>query len=109
MEPLIAVLAMTALLAGGTWFQYRLSKGRMWHPLWLAFSTTSAAILFVVAGGVGYQLERRNALLAANRWAGEVIWWQVGLGAIFAAIAIVAWRIAIRHTDRELRERRRAA
>ena len=102
MEQVIAFLSIAVLLAAGTWFQYRLSRGRMWHPLWLAFSMTFAAILFLVSGSLGYRLERRVSILAANRWAGGVIWWEIQLGLIFFVLAVIFWRLAIRDTDRRL-------
>jgi hypothetical protein len=102
MEQVLAALVVVALLAGGTWWQHRLSRGRMWDPLWIAFSMTTSACLFVVAGTVGYRLDQRSALLAGNRWADGVIWWQIGFGLVFTALAVVFWRAAIRNTDRRL-------
>jgi hypothetical protein len=106
-EQLVAVLVMAVILGAGTWWQYRLSKGRMWHPLWLAFSMTSAAILFVTAGIAGFRLDRRTAFFADTRWSDDVLWWQVGLGLIFAMLAVLFWRHGIRYTDDLLRSRPR--
>jgi hypothetical protein len=36
-----------------TLFLYRSSGGRMWSPLWLAFTSTALAVVFLVAGVVG--------------------------------------------------------
>ena len=102
MQQLLAGLIFIGLLLAGTWIQYRLSRGRMWHPLWLAFSMTSAALLFLTSGAIGYRLDRQNALLAGNRWVDGVIWWEVHLGAVFALLAVLFWRAAIRETDRIL-------
>lgn len=105
MEQLIVVLVMAALLGLGTWFQYRLSNRRMWHPLRLAFTTTLGALLFLVTGVVGYRLSQPEMWLAGSRWADGVLWWQVGLGIVFAALAVLFWRIAIRETDRLITQR----
>jgi hypothetical protein len=99
-EPLVAGLIFVAVLLALTWFQHRLSRGRMWHPLWLAFSMTFAAALFVVAGAIGYRLDRRLQMTADSRWVESVIWWQVALGVVFATLAVIFWRMAIRETDR---------
>ena len=107
MEQFVAVLVIATFIAAGTWFQYRLSKGRMWKPLWLAFSMTFAAILFVVAGLAGFRLDRRTAFFADGRWAGDILWWQCGLGVLFAVMAAVFWRLAIRDTDARLRSSHR--
>jgi len=75
---------------------------RATSPLWFAFSTTAAALLFTVSGGMGYGLQKGPPLLAESRWTGDVIWPQVWTGLLFAIIAVFCWRNAIRDTDRRL-------
>lgn len=106
MQPLIGGLTMSALLTIGTWMQYRLANGRMWHPLRMAFTTSLGAALFLVAGGTGFRLDRHSALLAGTQWAGGVIWWEIWTGLILAALAAIFWRLAIRETDRLIRQAR---
>jgi hypothetical protein len=103
-EPLFALLTVGTLFGAGAWLQARLSKGRTWSPLWLAFSTTSAALLFLVAGSVGFRLDRHTVFLLGSRWSDTVIWWEVGWGAIFAGLAVIFWRLAIRDADRQLNQ-----
>ncbi len=102
MEQLTVALTIIALLAAATWFQFRLSKRRAWTPLWQAFSSTFAAALFLISGSIGYRLDGRTSFLAGNRWSDTVIWWEIGMGLLFAAFAVLCWRLAIRHTDRLL-------
>jgi len=97
-----AVLTLVAIVAAGMWFQYRLSQGRAWSPLWLAFSSTFAAALFLVSGSIGFRLQ--TTLLATSRWSDSVIWPEVGVGLVFAGLAVLFWRRAIRDTDRKLHQ-----
>ncbi len=96
MEQLAALAAFAALIGGGVWLQHRLSRGRAWSPLWLAFSMTAAAVCFTAAGVAGYQLSRQARSVAGTAWTGGVIWWEVGAGLVFAAVATVAWRWGLR-------------
>ena len=83
--------------------QDRLSKGRRWNSLWFAFSTTFAALLFLVAGSVGFRLDRHTVLVSGTRWSDAVIWWEIAWGAMFA-VAVIFWRLAIRETDARLKQ-----
>ncbi len=99
MTSIAVVLGIVAALAVGTYAQYRLSRGRMWTPLWLAFSTTAAAILCLVSGIIGYQLGRHARFVAHTAWSPTAIWWEVYAGLGFAAAAAVLWRLALRSTQ----------
>lgn len=96
MDRIVAVSAVMLALAAGVWFQYRLSRGRMWTPLWLSFSATAAAILFAVSGVIGYNLSRHSAFVNGTAWSGGVIWWEVGIGVALAFIAAPLWRAGVR-------------
>lgn len=50
MDQITIAMWAIVILASGTWFQYRLSGRRAYKPLWVAFTTTGAALLFLVAG-----------------------------------------------------------
>ena len=102
MGPIAAVLTLVAIVAAGMWFQHRLSQGRAWSPLWLAFSNTFAAALFLVSGSIGFRLQ--TTLLGTSRWSDSVIWPEVGVGLVFAGLALLFWRRAIRDTDRKLHQ-----
>ena len=102
MGPMAAVLTLVAIVAAGMWFQYRLSQGRAWSPLWLAFSNTFAAGLLLVSGSIGFRLQTTS--LATSRWSDSVIWPEVGVGLVFAGLAVLFWRRAIRDTDRKLHQ-----
>ena len=73
----VPVLTFVALLAAWNIFLYKRSGGRAWSPLWMAFSTTAAAVLFLVAGTIGYTLSRHDRFVADTAWAGGVIWWEI--------------------------------
>jgi len=96
MESIVAVLAVIAVVSAGTWFQYRLSRGRMWTPLWMAFSATATSVLFLVAGTLGVNLSKRSRFLAGDVPSPDVIWWEVGVGVALAIVSVFLWRQGVR-------------
>lgn len=96
MESIIVVVTVGVLFAGGTWVQHRLSGGRMWSPLWVAFSLTAAALLFVTAGFTGYELHGGLPFSRASSFTGRVVWEQAGAGIVLALIAAPAWMVSLR-------------
>lgn len=96
MESFIVVLTVGVLFAGGTWMQHRLSGGRMWSALWVAFSLTAAAILFLTAGFTGYELQGGLPFSRASSYTGEVVWEHAGAGVALALIAAPLWIVSLR-------------
>jgi hypothetical protein len=92
MDRLIPILTIVALVAAWNLFLYRQSRGRAWSPLWMAFSATAAAVIFLVAGTIGYTLDRHDRFVAHTAWAGGVIWWEIGAGLGTALLAAYFWR-----------------
>jgi drug/metabolite transporter (DMT)-like permease len=95
MDRVIAVLTMVALVGSWYWFVHKKSNGRAWSPLWIAFSTTATAILFIVSGAIGYTLDKRTRSIAGS-WSDTVIWWEVWVGIASAVIAIYFWHRGLR-------------
>ncbi len=96
METVIPVLAIVTLVVSWNVFLYKRSGGRAWSPLWMAFSATAAAALFLVAGLLGYTLSRHTRFVDGTAWTGTVIWWQVAVGAVAATAAVYFWRAGLR-------------
>lgn len=96
MASVVAVLAVVAVISAGTWFQYRLSRGRMWTPLWMAFSATATSMLFIVAGTLGVNLSRHTRFRAGTPASPDVIWWEIGIGVALAALSLLFWRRGLR-------------
>src|SRR4029453_9601989 len=92
MDRAIPVLVIVALVVGWNFFVYKQSGGRMWNPLWIAFSTTALAVLFVGAGAIGYTLSRHDRFVAHTAWTGHVIWSEVGIGLLAGLVAVEFWR-----------------
>ena len=46
----------------------------MWSPLWMAFSASAGACLYLVAGLAGYTLSRHDWFVAGTPWSTGVIW-----------------------------------
>ena len=62
----------------------------------MAFSMTAASALYLVAGFIGYTLDRHDRFVAHSAWAGGVIWSQVVIGALLALVALYFWRRGLR-------------
>lgn len=102
MERLIPVLTVVAFLAAWWWFAYGRSGGRVWSPMWLAFTTTATAALFLISGSIGYILDRRARFVAGTAWSETVIWWEVGVGIALVPVAVYFWRRGFRDVDHRL-------
>ena len=102
---LLTLVTIIALIAAWALFLDAQSEGRVWTPLWTAFSTTLVAVLFLVTGTVGYAFGKGDRLVSATRWTGEVIWWQIGVGVGSALIAAVLWRKGIKQLRAETSRR----
>lgn len=63
-----------------------------WSPPWLAFMTTALSVVFLIAGSIGYFLDKRERFFAGSAWSETVIWWQVGVGIVLVPIAAYFWR-----------------
>ena len=100
MDQLVAVLVIVALLVTWELFLYKSSGGRNRSPLWLAFSTTAAAALFLVAGAIGYTLSKHARFFDGTSWSDGVIWWQVGVGLALLPLAAYFWRRGLRSITR---------
>src|SRR5215203_2586571 len=92
MDRILAVAAVAAFIAAWNVVWYRKSGHRMWSPLWMAFSATTTALLFLVSGSVGFSLSKHERFVAQSPWTGGVIWWQVFVGLSAAAMALFLWR-----------------
>jgi len=91
----ILVLALIGLLGAWGRFTHARSGGRATSPLWMAFTATTMAGLFVVAGAVGYKLS--HGVPFANRlaWTDSVIWSEIWVGAGLALMAVYFWRTGL--------------
>jgi hypothetical protein len=103
MERILAIQALAALLAfvaAWHWVLYRRARARTWSPLWGAFTATAVAMLFVVAGALGYRLEGGVPFTIAAAWSGTVLWSEIGVGIGVALIAIYLWHRGLRSLRR---------
>ena len=97
MERAIPILVVIIIGAGWQMFVYRLSGRRAWDPLWLAFSTTAAALVFVIAGAIGYALDPHDRFVTHTAWTRAIIWRQIAVGLAMAVVAGYCWRKSLRH------------
>ena len=91
MDAVIAVLFIIALVGGWWLLMFKMNGGRAWSAPWLAFSSTGMAVVFTIAGAIGYPLGRQQRF-ADPTWAGHVIWPQVAVGVVAAVLAVYFWR-----------------
>ena len=96
MEPFAIVVALVAVAVLWHWLMYRQSNGRTHRPLWMAFSTTTLALLFVTAGAAGYRLSHGVPFTNPSAWTGAIIWSQIAIGVCAALFAAYFWRLGLR-------------
>jgi hypothetical protein len=92
----LVVLSIFGLAVAWQWFLYKKSGRSPWNPLWMAFTATAAAILFLVAGAAGYQLSHGVPFTVRSAWTDRVIWSQIWAGAGIALVAVFLWRRGLR-------------
>jgi hypothetical protein len=98
MDRVIPVLTIVAFVAGWNLWLYKRSGG--WNPLWMAFSTTAAAALFLITGVIGYTLGRHERFVAHTAWAGHMIWPQILIGFLSGLMAVHFWRKGLQRMRR---------
>jgi hypothetical protein len=101
MAPVIAVGTVVAFVVAWHFFLYKQSGGRTFSWLWSAFGTTAASVLYLVAGALGYTLDRHDRFVSHTAWAGHVIWSEIALGVVFALLAVLFWRKGLERIRRE--------
>jgi hypothetical protein len=95
MEHVIPILAIVAVVAGWNLFLYNHSHRRAWSPLWLAFSTTATALVFLVAGAIGYNLDKHDRFTAHKPRAAGVIWLEIAVAVGTGFLAMYFWRLGL--------------
>ena len=110
MDTLLASLlagAVIVVLIGWWWHFHFWSKSpgarRSQSPLWLGFSTTAASALFLVAGIIGFRLDKHSRFVAGTAWTNGVIWWEVAVGLVLVPLAIYFLRRGVSDIERSLR------
>ena len=96
MEQFVPLLIVVTFVVAWAWFLRQRSGSRAWSPLWLAFSATALAALFLGAGTIGYILSKRDRFVAGTSWSETVLWWEVGVGIALIPVAIYLWRRGLR-------------
>ncbi len=97
---MISTLMIVLAIAAWQVWLYRASGRRLWKPIWLAFASTAFSAMYLVAGAIGYVLNRHDRFVAHTAWAGHVVWSEIGMGVIAALVAVPLWRWGLRTLER---------
>ena len=110
MDPLLASLFVGAVIVVliAWWWRFHFWSNtpgarRSQSPLWLGFSTTAASALFLVAGIIGFELDKHRRFVTGTAWTNGVIWWEVVVGLVLAPLAIYFLRRGVSDIERSLR------
>ena len=68
------------------------------QPLHAAFTFTTFGALFLVAGLIGYTIQKSNWSIIAGSWSDGPVWWEVRLGVVALALAAYFWRKGLQTT-----------
>ena len=101
MTPVLTVLGILAFLVGWNFFLVKRSGRPWWNPLWMAFTLTASALLYGVAGVLGYAVPWHNPFIDHPPvWVGHVVWPQVETALVVALISVPAWWLGLRGLQR---------
>jgi hypothetical protein len=91
------MIAGLLVLGIGWHFVYSRSGRPWWNPLWMAFTLTAVALLYLVAGFIGYEVPRHNPFIDSPAvWVGQVVWPQVVFSSIMLLISGPLWWLGLR-------------
>ena len=92
MTPILIIAGLLALSVGWSYFLHKRSGRPWWNPLWMAFTITAVALLYLVAGFIGYQVPRHNPFIEKPAvWMGHVVWPQVAWASTALLISSFFW------------------
>ena len=92
MTPILIIAGLLALSVGWNYLLYKRSGRPWWNPLWMAFTLTAVALLYFVAGFLGYDVPRHNPFIDKPAvWVGHVVWPQVAWASTTLLISIFFW------------------
>jgi hypothetical protein len=93
LNPAVIFVGLTACVVGWNFFTYKVS-GRPWrNPLWMAFSLTAVALLYGIAGFIGYAVPLDNPFISQPAaWVGHIVWAQVAMASVMGLISVLPWR-----------------
>jgi phosphatidylglycerophosphate synthase len=78
MTPILIIAGLLVVSVGWNYFASKRSGRPWWNPLWMAFTLTAVALLYLVAGLLGYDVPRHNPFIEKPAiWVGHVVWPQV--------------------------------
>ena len=89
------VFGLAAVAIAAIWvFMYGRQDRK--HPLWMAFATTFAAVVLLVSGAAGFNLNTHHRFVAGTQWSDTVVWSQIWIGIAASPVAAFFWRRGLR-------------
>lgn len=68
---------------------------KRYSTLGYAFNFTLAAAGSLIAGLIGFHLDRQRTP-SGSRWSEHIIWWQIWMGLALTCVAVWFWRKGLR-------------
>ena len=102
MEPILFAVGVVATFFFWDYYIIRDSGRRSrWNPLWMAFTLTFVALIYVVPGLFGYSVPASNPVIQ-NRvvYVGHILWNQIAFGAAFGLVSVACWWAGLKRLAR---------
>jgi hypothetical protein len=93
--PYLVVAAIVTAVIAWSW-QFHFWSPRSRNRLWFGFSATGMSALFLIAGLIGWDLNRHKRFVTGITRTGDVIWWQVAVGLVILPLAVYLLRRGVR-------------
>jgi succinate dehydrogenase hydrophobic anchor subunit len=87
---MILLLTIALVVVASVWWR---PKPR---PFDAAFGATAAALLFLVAGTIGFTIEKNNWSFITVTRSDAVVWWEIFYGLVALVFAVYFWRKGLR-------------
>jgi hypothetical protein len=97
MTAIVIVAGFLALVLGWSYFLHQRSGRPQWNPLHVAFTLTALALLYGIAGLMGYVVPRHNPFIDHPAvWVGHVVWPQVTWALASLLASTFFWWLGLR-------------
>ena len=102
MAEALIIAGVFAVVAGWQYaYGFHRTAGRLWRPLWCAFTLTFFGLIHLGPALFGYNVPFHNPVIEARvTWVGHVVWSQVQFGGWLALLSGPFWWFGLRDLRR---------